>query len=81
MVKYLTREDAEWNEELTRRVKEAEAHLQDARVSKKAQWRKGRFKPLTKLEKAEQELLFATKNFEMKYRQKLMKKNPTMLPY
>ena len=51
MVKYLTREDAEWNEELTRRVKEAEAHLQDARVSKKAQWRKGRFKPLTAKQK------------------------------
>jgi len=81
VVKYLTREDAEWNEELTADVIKCRILLRKARALKKEQWRKGRFKPLSKLKKVEQELLFATKDFEMKKRRELIKKNPGMLPY
>ena len=51
MVKYLTREDAEWNEELTADVIKCRILLQKARALKKEQWRKGRFKPLTAKQK------------------------------
>ena len=81
MVKYLTNADAYSNDELTSNVIKCRIHLREARALKKAHWIKGRIKPKTKLEKAEQELLLTTKHFEMKKRRELMKKNPGMLPY